>query len=51
MAEMSEGTFSMLIGEGRQVGQALVAHPAIKTVGFTGSSQGGLSLVATANAR
>ena len=48
---MPEGTFSMLIGEGRQVGQALVAHPAIKAVGFTGSRQGGLALVNTANAR
>jgi alpha-ketoglutaric semialdehyde dehydrogenase len=48
---MPEGTFSMLIGEGRQIGQALVAHPAIKAVGFTGSRQGGLALVATANAR
>jgi alpha-ketoglutaric semialdehyde dehydrogenase len=48
---MPEGVFSMLIGEGRQVGQALVAHPAIKAVGFTGSRQGGLSLVNTANAR
>jgi alpha-ketoglutaric semialdehyde dehydrogenase len=48
---MPEGTFSMLIGEGRQVGQALVAHPVIKAVGFTGSRQGGLALVATANAR
>jgi methyl-accepting chemotaxis protein len=42
---MPEGVFSMLIGEGRQVGQALVAHPAIKAVGFTGSRQGGLALV------
>jgi alpha-ketoglutaric semialdehyde dehydrogenase len=48
---LPEGTFSMLIGEGRQVGQALVAHPVIKAVGFTGSRQGGLALVATANAR
>jgi NADP-dependent aldehyde dehydrogenase len=49
--EMPEGVFSMLIGEGRQVGQALVAHPAIKAVGFTGSRQGGMALVHTANAR
>jgi NADP-dependent aldehyde dehydrogenase len=32
-------------------GQALPAHPAIKAVGFTGSRQGGLALVRTANAR
>jgi NADP-dependent aldehyde dehydrogenase len=49
--DMPEGVFSMLIGEGRQVGQALVAHPVIKAVGFTGSRQGGLALVHTANAR
>jgi NADP-dependent aldehyde dehydrogenase len=48
---MPEGVFSMLIGEGRDIGQALVAHPVIKAVGFTGSRQGGLALVATANAR
>ena len=48
---MPEGVFSMLIGEGRKVGQALVGHPAIKAVGFTGSRQGGLALVETANAR
>jgi 2,5-dioxopentanoate dehydrogenase len=49
--DMPEGVFSMLIGEGRQIGQALVAHPAIKAVGFTGSRQGGLALVHTAAAR
>jgi NADP-dependent aldehyde dehydrogenase len=49
--DLPEGTFSMLIGEGRQVGQKLVEHPAIKAVGFTGSRQGGLALVRTANAR
>ncbi|MBW8897461.1 MAG: aldehyde dehydrogenase (NADP(+)) [Massilia sp.] len=48
---MPEGVFSMLIGEGRVAGQALAAHPAIKAVGFTGSRQGGLALVRTANAR
>jgi alpha-ketoglutaric semialdehyde dehydrogenase len=49
--DMPEGVFSMLIGEGRKIGQALVAHPAIKAVGFTGSRQGGLALVHTAAAR
>jgi NADP-dependent aldehyde dehydrogenase len=48
---MPDGVFSMLIGEGRVAGQALAAHPAIKAVGFTGSRQGGLALVRTANAR
>jgi NADP-dependent aldehyde dehydrogenase len=49
--DMPEGVFSLLIGDGRQVGQALAAHPAVKAVGFTGSRQGGLALVRTANAR
>jgi len=48
---LPEGVFSLLIGAGRKLGEALVAHPAIKAVGFTGSRQGGLALVRTANAR
>ena len=50
-AGLPEGVFSLLIGAGRQLGEALVAHPAIKAVGFTGSRQGGLALVRIANAR
>ncbi|MBV8470248.1 MAG: aldehyde dehydrogenase (NADP(+)) [Burkholderiaceae bacterium] len=48
---LPEGVFSLLIGAGSAIGQALVAHPAIKAVGFTGSRQGGLALLKTANAR
>ncbi|MES2316456.1 MAG: aldehyde dehydrogenase (NADP(+)) [Pseudomonadota bacterium] len=48
---MPEGVFSMLIGEGRQIGQRLAAHPAIKAIGFTGSRQGGLALMRTAAQR
>lgn len=48
---LPEGVFSLLIGAGRSLGEALVAHPAIKAVGFTGSRQGGLALVAIANRR
>jgi alpha-ketoglutaric semialdehyde dehydrogenase len=48
---MPEGVFSMLIGEGRQVGQKLAAHPAVKAIGFTGSRAGGLALVQTAAGR
>lgn len=48
---MPAGVFSMVIGEGRSVGQQLVAHPAIKAVGFTGSRQGGMALVRVAAAR
>lgn len=50
-AGLPEGVFSMLHGDGRTIGQALVSHPAIKAVGFTGSRQGGLALVRTAAAR
>ena len=50
-AKLPEGVFSLLIGAGRDIGEALVAHPAIKAVGFTGSRQGGLALVKIANAR
>lgn len=48
---LPEGVFSLLFGAGRKLGEALVAHPAIKAVGFTGSRQGGLALVRVANAR
>jgi alpha-ketoglutaric semialdehyde dehydrogenase len=48
---LAEGVFSMLHGDGRTIGQALVAHPAIKAVGFTGSRQGGMALVRTAAQR
>ena len=42
---LPEGVFSMIFGDGRTVGQALVTNPAIKAVGFTGSRQGGMALV------
>lgn len=48
---LPEGVFSLLYGAGRTVGERLVAHPEIKAVGFTGSRQGGLALVKTANSR
>lgn len=48
---LPEGVFSLLIGAGRKVGEALVEHPVIKAVGFTGSRQGGLALIRIANAR
>ncbi|MEM5295539.1 aldehyde dehydrogenase (NADP(+)) [Burkholderia sp. JPY481] len=41
---LPEGTFSLLTGSGNAIGEALVAHPAIKAVGFTGSRAGGLAL-------
>lgn len=48
---LPEGVFSMLFGDGRTIGQQLVAHPAIKAVGFTGSRGGGTALMRTAAAR
>lgn len=48
---LPEGTFSLLYGSGRVVGQALVQHPAVKAVGFTGSRSGGRALFDLAAAR
>lgn len=50
-AGLHEGVFSLLVGEGNAIGQALVQHPAIQAVGFTGSRQGGLALCRIAAAR
>ena len=47
---MPEGVFSLLTG-GIDTGTALVAHPHIKAVGFTGSRGGGLALGAIAARR
>jgi len=47
---LHEGVFSLLLGA-IDTGTALVKHPAIKAVGFTGSRGGGLALVAAAAAR
>ncbi|MEB0137661.1 aldehyde dehydrogenase (NADP(+)) [Undibacterium sp. CCC2.1] len=49
--QLPEGVFSLLQGDGRTVGRAVVTHPAIKAVGFTGSRQGGLALVQMAAQR
>jgi len=48
---MPEGIFSLLHGPGRSVGTALVKHPTVKAVGFTGSRQGGRALFDVAAAR
>ena len=45
---MPEGVFSLLYGGGRTVGQAVVKHPVIQAVGFTGSRAGGMALMETA---
>ncbi|WP_454827920.1 aldehyde dehydrogenase (NADP(+)) [Paraburkholderia xenovorans] len=49
--DLPEGVFSLIVGAGNSVGEALVAHPAIKAVGFTGSRAGGTSLMRVAAAR
>jgi NADP-dependent aldehyde dehydrogenase len=41
---MHPGVFSLIQGGKRDVGQALVTHPMIKAVGFTGSLGGGRAL-------
>lgn len=49
--EMPEGVFSLLYGAGNEIGTALVAHPRIKAVGFTGSRNGGVALMQVAQSR
>jgi alpha-ketoglutaric semialdehyde dehydrogenase len=48
---LPEGVFSLLFDSGRSVGQALVADPRIKAVGFTGSRGAGLALLKIAQSR
>lgn len=45
------GTFALLFDDGVTVGQALVKHPAIRAVGFTGSRRGGEALMRLATSR
>ncbi|HEY9559788.1 MAG TPA: aldehyde dehydrogenase (NADP(+)) [Anseongella sp.] len=42
--EMPDGVFSLLQGSSNEVGMALVNHPLITAIGFTGSFQGGKAL-------
>ena len=48
---MPEGVFSLIQGNNIEVGQALVRHPFIKAVAFTGSFKGGKALFDLAAAR
>jgi len=48
---LPEGVFSLLFGSGKEVGVALVAHPVITAVGFTGSRAGGTALMRIAAER
>ncbi|MCQ4164000.1 aldehyde dehydrogenase (NADP(+)) [Tahibacter harae] len=45
------GTFSLLFDAGLEVGKALVQHPAVRAVAFTGSTAGGRALMDLAAAR
>jgi NADP-dependent aldehyde dehydrogenase len=45
------GVFALIHDAGYEVGQALVADPRIKAVGFTGSRRGGLALLRIAQTR
>ncbi len=47
---MPDGVFSLLHAD-NEVAQQLVAHPAVKAVGFTGSRAGGLALLRVAQER
>ena len=48
---LPEGSFSLLFDAGIEIGQALVKHPLVKAVGFTGSLRGGRALADAAAAR
>ncbi|MBJ6367733.1 aldehyde dehydrogenase (NADP(+)) [Snuella sedimenti] len=48
---MPNGVFSNIMGRGRTVGTALVKHPKVKAVGFTGSISGGRALFDLASQR
>jgi NADP-dependent aldehyde dehydrogenase len=42
--DMPEGIFSMVHGNSNEVGMAIVRHPLIKAIGFTGSFRGGKAI-------
>lgn len=48
---LPEGVFSMVHGPSIDVGQAIVRHPLIKAIGFTGSYRGGKAIFDEANRR
>lgn len=49
--ELPEGVFSLLFDAGTDVAMALVRHPLVKAVGFTGSRRGGRALFDIASSR
>lgn len=48
---LPEGVFTLLFDAGTEVGAALVRHPLVRAVGFTGSQRGGRALMDIAAAR
>jgi NADP-dependent aldehyde dehydrogenase len=48
---LHEGVFSLVRGDGNGVGEALVKHPLIRGVAFTGSEGGGMALYRLAQQR
>lgn len=48
---MPDGVFAIVFDDGIEVGEALVKHPGVKAVGFTGSRAGGEALTRLAAAR
>ena len=48
---MPDGVFSLIQGASNDVGMALVRHPGITAIGFTGSFRGGKALFDAANQR
>jgi alpha-ketoglutaric semialdehyde dehydrogenase len=48
---MPRGVFSLVHGGSVEVGMAVVMHPHIKAIGFTGSTRGGMALFNAANTR
>ncbi|SHF91064.1 NADP-dependent aldehyde dehydrogenase [Fodinibius roseus] len=47
-AGMPDGVFSLIHGRSHETGQAIVRHPLIKAIGFTGSFKGGKAIYDTA---
>jgi NADP-dependent aldehyde dehydrogenase len=48
---MPKGVFSMVHGASVEVGMAVVMHPHVKAIGFTGSTRGGTAIFHAANTR
>ncbi|MFF4752209.1 aldehyde dehydrogenase (NADP(+)) [Streptomyces sp. NPDC002514] len=50
-AGLHEGVFSLIRGAGNEIGEALVDHPLVRAVTFTGSEGGGIALYRRAQQR